>query len=172
MNETGAWRQSLLITLGACALFGAYFLLPAGPRLSPMDFLGDLRAVLQFCDPANPRPLPATAGRPGVSLVPDLAPAGSPGRVQTFSFALITISGKPVTAVDLVSHAGVEVKFIVNDPAGILVPVISSGPGAAQGRWTAAFIPTRTGTYRVRARFTPVATQSEMEASCLVSAAP
>jgi hypothetical protein len=171
MRSADAWRQSGLITLGACAVLGAYFLLPAGPRLGPMDFLGDLHAVLQFCDPANPRPLPATAGQPGVSLLPDPVSAGSRGRLRTFSFKLVTISGKPVTPEDLAPQAGSPVEFTVTDPSGAPVPIAASGPGAAPGRWTAAFAPTRPGTYRVRARFTPVATQSGMEASCLLSEA-
>jgi hypothetical protein len=171
MKDAGAVRQSVLITLGACALLGAYFLLPTGPRLSPMDFLGDIRAVLQFCDPANPRPLPATTGRPGVSLLPDPLSDVSPGGVRSIAFLLVTISAKPVTPEDLVPRVGSPVEFTATDPAGSPVPIISSGPATAPGRWTASFIPTRPGPYRIRARFTPVATQTEMDASCLVSAA-
>jgi hypothetical protein len=155
MGVGAAWRQAALITLGAGAVLAAWHLLPAGSSLTPMDFLADEHAVLQFCDPLNSRPLPVVAGRPPVTLA-----ATGQG-----VFTLTTISGKPIGPADLLPRGHPDLRLTITDPAGASVRVANVAPGRIPGLWAADFAPQQGGIYRMTAAFTPIATEKETTAA-------
>jgi hypothetical protein len=165
MSAAVPWRQAAAITLGAGAVLAGFYLLPAGSSLTPMDFLGDEHAVLQFCDPLNSRPLPVIAGRPAVTLA--LAPSSPsvPGGAVEAVFTLTTISGKPIGPGDLLPRGHPEVRIAITGPAGITVHPEGATPGRIPGQWMANFAPQGAGTYKMTATFTPAVTEKEITAA-------
>ena len=62
------WRQAILITAGAAALFFVVRMLPTGTNLSHMDFRVSGGNSIEFCDPANPQFLPVVNVRSPVTM--------------------------------------------------------------------------------------------------------
>jgi hypothetical protein len=154
-------RQGAWITLGAGVVLGGFLLLPAGSSLTPMDFLADRGAVLQFCDPQNSRPLQASAGQGPVTLAVTAGPDEGRGVAATAGFTLATASGKPICARDILPRGNPEVRVSIQTGAGGRLGAAWVRPGRRPGQWTFGFTPPGPGRYRVEAAFTPVATGKE-----------
>jgi hypothetical protein len=158
------WRQAGLITLAAAALLAGLHWIPAGPRLSHMDFVPGGQDALQFCDPNNPRLLPVVTRRSSVvmTLFPSSARAGS--SVDAI-LSIATATQKPIGPADLLPTAGQSLHLLVAGPEGddFQAPLPSALP--RPGDWAFTFRPRRGGLYRIFADFTPAATRREMYGS-------
>jgi hypothetical protein len=168
----GRWRQILLITVGAGALYFIARRLPTGTNLSHMDFRAGANSI-EFCDPANPQFMPVVAVRSPVEMkLMAEVPAVTLQAVQ-LGLLLRTSSGKPVGPGDLLVVHTQKLHLLLVDPTLTDYQHIHPQPGKQPGEWVFAFTPRRAGTYRVFADFTPLATARGLYASAdLVVNAP
>ncbi|HTL68957.1 MAG TPA: hypothetical protein VL200_14935 [Lacunisphaera sp.] len=163
---TAAQRRSVgFITLGAIALFVVVRLLPTGTNLNHMDFRVEGKGALEFCDPANPQFIPVVSVRSPVALT--LRSDHPPAQYQPVRFVLSlrTASGKPIAPEDLVVAHTRKLHLMVVDPTLTDYQHVHPEPGRKPGDWEFSLTPARTGTYRVFADFTPVATGRGLYAS-------
>ena len=159
------WRQIVLITAVALALYVAVRLLPTGTNLNHMDFRVEGKGALEFCDPANPQFIPVVAARSPVvmELKPDSDPAvDHPVR---FTLRLRTASGKGIAPEDLLVAHTRKLHLLVVDPTLSDYQHIHPEPGRRAGEWVFTLTPGRPGLYRVFADFTPVVTARGLYAS-------
>lgn len=153
------WRQILWLTLGALALYLLMRALPTGTNLHQGDFqVQGGGTQLEFCDPANPQFLPVVAVRsPIVTGLRALTPPAT-GRATEFVLSLSTAGGKPIGPVDLLVAHTRKLHLMVVDPTLSDYQHVHPEPGARPGEWNFTLTPRLSGTYRVFADFTPVAT--------------
>ena len=160
----GRWRQILLITIGAVALYVGVRRLPTGTNLSHMDFRASANSI-EFCDPANPQFMPVVAVRSPVEMTLVSAAPMVAGHDTTLRLWLKTSSGKPVAPEDLLVVHTQKLHLLIVDPTLADYQHVHPQPGKNPGEWLFAFTPRRAGTYRVFADFTPVATARGLYAS-------
>jgi hypothetical protein len=163
--SSGSRRQIAGITAGAAILLLALRLLPAGPRLTHMDFVVGGPGALEFCDALNPRFLPVVTRSSPVTMVLDSAMPLAAGSPQEVALTLETSTGKPIGPSDLLPTATQKINLLGIDPSLGDFQAFSAVPGSRPGQWSFAFTPQRTGIYRIFADFTPTATGQEMYAS-------
>jgi hypothetical protein len=164
------WRQIGFLTLGAAAVLAALRALPAGPKLTHLDFVAGGPGALEFCDPSNPRFLPVVARSSPVTVA--LATAAPVERDTTgdVRLTLRTVTGKPIGPDDLRPNAGMKLEVLAVDPALEDFVAAAPAPTGQPGEWRFAFTPRREGVYRIFADFTPAATGLEMYASADLAA--
>jgi hypothetical protein len=154
----------LAITAAAAGLGLAFWLLPARPRLTHMDFVAGGPDALEFCDAANPRFLPVVARSSPVAASLASAVPCNAGREANLVLTLRTNTGKPIGAGDLADTAGRRLRLAIVDPSLADFQAPAADPGAP-GEWRFRFAPRFGGAYRVFVDFTPSATGQEMYAS-------
>lgn len=164
-----AWRQVVIITIAALAIFALFRWLPTGTNLSHMDFRATGGNSIEFCDPLNPQFIPVVAVKSPVSLTltrADGSKAPPPvGQETRFILTMITATGKPIAPEDLlVSHTRL-LHLLIIDPWLNDYQHVHPEPTSRPGDWSFAFTPKREGNYRVFADFTPVATARGLYAS-------
>jgi hypothetical protein len=152
------WRQILLITLVAMALFLMVRWLPTGTNLSHMDFRVQGGNVIQFCDPTNPQFIPVVAVRSPVTMTLRLAEIPAVGGELRVAFTLRTSSGRPIAPEDLLVVHTRRLHLLIVDPTLEDYQHVHPEPGPTPGEWHFAFTPVFAGVYRVFADFTPMAT--------------
>ncbi|MBL9214023.1 MAG: hypothetical protein JNG83_00965 [Opitutaceae bacterium] len=159
------WRSIGLITAAALALYVVVRLLPTGSNLNHMDFRMEGKGALEFCDPANPQFIPVVAVRSPVALAlkSDRDPAVN--QEIRFTLKLATASGKPIAPEDLLVAHTRKLHLLVVDPTLSDYQHVHPEPGRRAGEWVFALTPSRPGTYRVFADFTPAATGRGLYAS-------
>ncbi len=154
------WRQIVLITAGAVALYAGFRVLPTGTNLNHIDFrTGGSPGSLEMCDPSNPQFIPVMAVRSPVSMTivtEGYAPQG--GREVRGVAKLATASGKAIGPVDLAVMHTRKLHLLVIDSTLVDYQHLHPEPGAKDGEWDFAFTPKSGGVYRVFADFTPTAT--------------
>jgi hypothetical protein len=154
------WRQVVLITVGAVALYAGFRVLPTGSNLNHIDFrTGGSPGSLEMCDPSNPQFIPVMAVRSPVSMSV-VAEGAEPqaGRELRGVVRLATASGKPIGPVDLLVMHTRKLHLLVVDPTLGDYQHLHPEPGAKEGEWLFAFTPKSGGLYRIFADFTPTAT--------------
>jgi hypothetical protein len=154
-------KRALAITFVAAAVFGGFFLIPARPRLTHMDFVVGGPDALGFCDAANPRFLPVVARDSPVTA--SLAGAGpyASGQEADLTLVLRTDTGKAIGPKDLLSAGGRKLEVFAIDPSLKDFQVLEPQPGNG-GAWRMHFTPRLGGAYRFFADFTPAATGQEI----------
>jgi hypothetical protein len=161
-----AWRQIVIITVVAVALFAVFRWLPTGTNLSHMDFrAADAKNSIEFCDPLNPQFIPVVEVQSPVAMTLTPEGATAPGQKAHFVLTLKTASGKPIAPEDLVVTHTRLLHLLIIDPWLNDYQHVHPEPGARAGQWTFAFTPKREGRYRVFADFTPVVTGRGLYAS-------
>jgi len=166
-NHSGSrrWRQSVILTLGAIALFIVVRLLPTGTNLSHLDFRAQGKNVIEFCDPLNPQFLPVVAVRSPVTMT--VTTDGEPAVRQTVhaTLGLATSTGKPIGPADLLVAHTQKLHLLIVDPTLVDYQHVHPLPGRRPGEWTFGFTPRLGGRYRLFADFTPAATGRGLYAS-------
>jgi hypothetical protein len=152
------WRQILLITVAAVAMFLIVRRLPTGTNLSHLDFRVQGGNVIQFCDPTNPQFIPVVAVRSPVTMTLRPAEISAAGGELRVAFTLRTSSGRPITPEDLLVVHTRRLHLLIVDPTLADYQHVHPAPGPTPGEWRFAFTPVFAGVYRVFADFTPVAT--------------
>jgi hypothetical protein len=167
-------RQLLLITLGAIALFIALRRLPTGTNLSHMDFRVDPKATnaIEFCDPLNPQFIPVVAVRSPVTMTVVSSEPAVQGREVHAIVTLKTGSGKPIAPEDLLVTHTRKLHLLVVDATLADYQHVHPVPRGQPGEWSCAFLPRRSGPYRVFGDFTPAATGRGLYASADLNVAP
>ena len=163
------WRQVVLLTAGALALYGAFRALPTGTNLHSNDFNLQGKGMVELCDPANPQFVVVTTARSPVSLTLRENPPAATGREIRLSLALSTATGKPVGPADLLVQHTRKLHLLVVDPTLSDYQHLHPEPGEIYGEWTVAFTPRLAGVYRVFADFVPVPTGRSLYASADLS---
>ena len=168
-----AWGQFFALTAGAAAVFALLRLIPTGSDLNHMDFRVDAKGgqAIEFCDPLNPQFIPVVAVKSPVVM--EVAPAVPPvaGRAVAAVVTLKTARGKAIGPEDLqVTHTR-RLHLLAVDPTLADYQHLHPEPGARPGEWAFTFTPTRPGTYRIFADFTPTATGRGLYASADVEVA-
>lgn len=172
--SAGQWRQVVLITLGAVALYVGFRLLPTGTNLSHTDFRTGGEGSLEMCDPSNPQFIPVVAMRSPVSMrvrKDETANSEKPGDEFRGAVLLATASGKPIAPPDLLVAHTRRLHLLVVDPTLQDYQHVHPEPGERAGEWLFSFFPKRGGTYRVFADFVPSATARGLYASADVEIA-
>ncbi|MBL9188708.1 MAG: hypothetical protein JNK23_14595 [Opitutaceae bacterium] len=160
-------RQFAWITIGAVAVFAALRLLPTGTNLSHMDFRVDPRAgnAIEFCDPANPQFIPVVAAKSPVAMTIALGRDAVAGSPAVATVRLATTNGKPLRVQDLLVTHTERLHLLIVDPALRDYQHVHPTPTGEPGEWRFTFTPSRGGTYRFFADFTPAATGRGLYAS-------
>jgi hypothetical protein len=159
------WRQVVLLTAGALALYAAFRALPTGTNLHSNDFNLQGKGMVELCDPSNPQFIAVTTVRSPVSLTLRENPPAATGRETHLIFALSTATGKPVGPADLLVEHTRKLHLLVVDPTLNDYQHLHPEPGETYGEWTVAFTPRLAGVYRVFADFVPVPTGRGLYAS-------
>jgi hypothetical protein len=159
------WRQVVLLTAGALALYGAFRALPTGTNLHSNDFNLQGKGMVELCDPANPQFVVVTTARSPVSLTLRETPPAVTGIETRLILALSTATGKPVGPADLLVEHTRKLHLLVVDPTLNDYQHLHPEPGETYGEWTVAFTPRLAGVYRVFADFVPVPTGRSLYAS-------
>ncbi|HVW20500.1 MAG TPA: hypothetical protein VHC86_04735 [Opitutaceae bacterium] len=156
--------RAFAITAAAVAVLAGFFLIPARPHLTHMDFIAGGPDALQFCDAANPRFLPVVARDSPVSAALSGTGPHAAGRECELSLVLRTNTGKAIGPRDLTPTGGRKLNLYAVDPSLTDFHALDPQPAGA-GRWRLSFTPRAGGVYRLFADFTPVATGQEMYVS-------
>jgi hypothetical protein len=160
------WRQFVLITLGALAIFFGLRALPTGTNLSHMDFRASGTNSIEFCDPANPQFIPVVAVRSPVAMTLRTSSPLMAGQVANCDVMLrTTTSDKAIAPEDLLVVHTQKMHLLIADPSLTDYQHVHPTPGAKPGEWRFSFTPRFGGTYRIFADFTPVATGRGLYAS-------
>ncbi len=159
------WRQVVLLTAGALALYGAFRALPTGTNLHSSDFNLQGKGMVELCDPTNPQFVVVTTARSPVSLTLRENPPAATGSETRVSLTLSTATGKPVGPADLLVQHTRKLHLLVVDPTLNDYQHLHPEPGEKYGEWTVAFTPRLAGVYRVFADFVPVPTGRSLYAS-------
>lgn len=163
---TSTQKRSLaLITGVAILLFVVIRLLPTGSNVNHMDFRMEGKGALEFCDPANPQFIPVVAVRSPVVLTLEAKTPPAQDQATEFTLTLRTASGKPIGPADLLVAHTRKLHLLIADPTLSDYQHVHPEPGRRDGEWKFALTPSRPGTYRVFADFTPIATQRGLYAS-------
>jgi hypothetical protein len=159
------WRQTLLITVGAIAIYAGVRMMPTASNLNHMDFRAEGKGAIEFCDPANPQFIPVVAVRSPVQvgLKSDRPPAIN--QPVEFTLTLTTAGGKAIGPADLLVAHTRKLHLLVVDPTLNDYQHVHPEPGRKPGEWVFKLTPARPGTYRVFADFTPAATARGLYAS-------
>lgn len=152
------WRQLLMITIGAIAIYVTMRLLPTGTNLSHMDFRVQGGTSIEFCDAHNPQFIPVVAVRSPVTLTVSAAQAPTAGQPVHGLLTLRTFSGKPITPEDLLVVHEHPLHLMIVDPSLTDYQHVHPQPSGAKGEWSFSFTPRFGGTYRLFADFSPIAT--------------
>ena len=158
------WRQILLISLGALALYIVARRLPTGTNLSHMDFRAGANSI-EFCDPANPQFMPVVAVRSPVEMTLASESPLTASQPAQLLLTLKTSSGKPIAPEDLLVVHTQKLHLLIVDPSLSDYQHVHPQPGAKKGEWIFSFTPRHAGVYRVFADFTPAATARGLYAS-------
>jgi hypothetical protein len=164
------WRQVIVITLVALALYVVARLLPTGTNLSHMDFRAGGSSV-EFCDPANPQFMPVVAVRSPVEMTLECEGVVAAGREVRAVATLKTATGKLIRPEDLLVAHTQKLHLLVIDPTLTDYQHLHPQPGRKAGEWEFAFTPRRSGVYRIFADFTPAATARGLYARADLSVA-
>ena len=159
------WRQVVILTAGALALYGAFRALPTGTNLHSNDFNLQGKGMVELCDPANPQFVAVTTARSPVSLTLRENPPAATGSETRLSLALSTATGKPVGPADLLVQHTRKLHLLVVDPTLNDYQHLHPEPRETYGEWTVTFTPRLAGVYRVFADFVPVPTGRSLYAS-------
>ena len=163
--EAHRWRQSLVLTLGAVALFIGIRLLPTGTNLSHMDFRAQGKNIIEFCDPLNPQFLPVVAVRSPVTMTVNTEAEPAARQTVRATLRLATSTGKPVGPADLLVAHTQKLHLLIVDPTLTDYQHVHPVPGRHPGEWEFQFDPRFGGLYRLFADFTPAATGRGLYAS-------
>ena len=164
--EGARWRQILLLTAGAIALYVALRALPTGTNLHSADFNMAGKGMVELCDPANPQFVAVTTARSPVTMtLRSESPLLGIGRPVRMTLMLVTSTGKPVGPVDLMVQHTRKLHLLVIDPTMCDYQHVHPEPGVGAGEWTFAFTPRLPGVYRIFADFVPVPTARSLYAS-------
>ena len=160
------WRQILLLTLGAVALYLALRTLPTGTNLHSADFNMAGKGMVELCDPANPQFVAVTTARSPVTMTlrAESAVVG-PGQPLRMTLGLATSTGKPVGPVDLMVQHTRKLHLLLIDPTLRDYQHVHPEPGVVAGEWTFTFTPRLPGGYRFFADFVPLPTARSLYAS-------
>ena len=163
------WRQVVLITAGALALYAAFRALPTGTNLHSNDFNLQGKGMVELCDPSNPQFIAVTTARSPVSMTLRENPPAARGGETRLIIALSTATGKPVGPADLLVEHTRKLHLLVVDPTLNDYQHLHPEPGETYGEWTVAFTPRLAGVYRVFADFVPLPTGRSLYASADLS---
>lgn len=167
----GQRRQLIWITLGAIAIYVTMRLLPTGTNLNHGDFQVKGGTSIQFCDAHNPQFIPVVAVKSPVTMTVSTDAAPQAGREVHAVLSLHTFSGKPIAPQDLLEVHTKLIHLMVIDPSLTDYEHVHPQPGKTPGDWTFTFTPRYSGTYRLFADFTPVATARGLYANADVEVA-
>jgi hypothetical protein len=159
------WKQIAIITLVSVALYVFVRRLPIASNLNHMDFRTEGKGAIEFCDPSNPQFIPVVAVRSPVQLELVGDRASAINQPVTFTLKMSTSAGKPIGPADLLVAHTRKLHLLVVDPTLNDYQHIHPEPGRRNGEWEFTMTPTRPGTYRVFADFTPAATARGLYAS-------
>jgi hypothetical protein len=152
------WRQVLLITAGAVALYFVMRALPTGTNLHNSDFNVPGQGQLEYCDPSAPQFIPVTTARSPVAMTLVGDSLAATGRETRYVLTLKTWNGQDIGPADLLVSQTRKIHLLVADPSLQDYQHIHPEPGEKNGQWTFALTPRLGGHYRVYADFTPVVT--------------
>lgn len=164
--EPWQWRQIVLITAVALAIYAVLRWLPTGTTLSHMDFRVDgTQNSIEFCDPLNPQFIPVVAVASPVAMAVRTATPPVSGAPVRMTVKLATSGGKPIAPEDLLVVHTRPLHLMLVDPTLTDYQHVHPEPTAVAGEWAFAFTPRAQGAYRVFADFTPAATNRGLYAS-------
>lgn len=158
-------RQLILITLAAIAIYAILRLLPTGTNLNHMDFRVQGANSFEFCDALNPQFIPVVAVRSPVTMTAATLRPPKSGDSTDCVLTLRTASGKPLAPQDLLVVHTRRLHLMVVDASLTDYQHLHPQPGRVPGEWTFSFTPRLSGTYRLFADFTPVATAKGLYAT-------
>jgi len=165
------WRQVVLISAGAVAIYATMRELPTGTNLHNADFSAPGQSQLEFCDPASPQFVPVTTVHSPVTMTLTGDSPAAVGRETHYVMTLKTWNGRAIGPADLlVSHTR-KIHLLVADPSLQDYQHIHPEPGEKNGEWTFSLTPRLGGLHRVFADFTPAATARSLYASADVAVA-
>jgi len=164
LKTKSRWRQVVVITLGAIALYGVARRLPTGTNLSHMDFRAGAGSI-EFCDPANPQFMPVVDVRSPVEMTLASESQATVLHEVPVVLTLKTSTGKPVAPEDLLVVHTQKLHLLIVDPTLTDYQHVHPQPDQRPGEWLFSFTPKRAGLYRVFADFTPAATARGLYAS-------
>lgn len=170
-SETGAtlerrqWRQLIVITVAAIAIYVTLRLLPTGTNLNHMDFRVQGSNSIEFCDPLNPQFVPVVAARSPVTLTVSTEAAATAGHETQGVLTLTTSGGKSIGPDDLLVVHEQKLHLMIVDPSVTDYQHVHPQPTGGAGQWRFSFTPKFGGTYRLFADFTPVATARSLYAN-------
>ena len=156
--ERAQWRQLALITVAAVAIYVTLRSLPTGTNLNHMDFRVQGKNSIEFCDPLNPQFIPVVAARSPVTMTVATQSPVTTGEEARGVLTLRTSSGKPIAPEDLLVVHTQLLHLMIVDPSLTDYQHVHPKPTRTAGEWTFTFTPRLSGTYRLFADFTPVAT--------------
>jgi len=159
------WRQIVLLTIGALALYGMFRALPTGTNLHSNDFSVQGKGMVELCDPANPQFVAVTTARSPVTMTLRSDVPAANGSAVRLTLALTTSTGKPVGPADVLVQHTRKLHLLVVDPTLNDYQHLHPEPGETYGEWTVTFTPHLAGVYRVFADFVPVPTGRSLYAS-------
>ncbi len=133
-------------------------LLPTGTNLNHNDFQVKGGNSIQFCDATNPEFIPVVAVKSPVTMTVATLVAPVAGREIQAVLSLHTFSGKPIAPQDLLEVHTKLMHLMIIDPSLTDYEHVHPQPAKTPGDWTFSFTPRFSGTYRLFADFTPVAT--------------
>lgn len=152
------WRQLIIISIAAVAIYVTMRLLPTGTNLNHMDFRVQGGNSIEFCDASNPQFIPVVAVRSPVTLTVSTGAAPVAQHAVHGTLTLRTFSGKPIAPEDLLVVHEHPLHLMIVDPSLTDYQHVHPQPSSTKGEWTFSFTPRFGGTYRLFADFTPVAT--------------
>ncbi len=156
--ERRQWRQLIIISIAAVAIYVTMRLLPTGTNLNHMDFRVQGGNSIEFCDAHNPQFIPVVAVRSPVTLTVSTEAAPAAGQPVHGTLTLKTFSGKPIAPEDLLVVHEHPLHLMIVDPSLTDYQHVHPQPSRTKGEWTFSFTPRFGGDYRLFADFTPIAT--------------
>lgn len=133
-------------------------LLPTGTNLNHSDFQVKGGNSIEFCDATNPAFIPVVAVKSPVTMTVTTVTAPVVGRETQAVLSLHTFSGKPIAPQDLLEVHTKLMHLMIVDPSLTDYEHVHPQPAKTPGDWTFSFTPRYSGTYRLFADFTPIAT--------------
>lgn len=168
-----AWRQTLLLSAAALAVFLTLRRLPlASGGLHYTDFGAGGKSIMEFCEPGSPQFAPVDRVRSPVTL--ELRPVvplrvGEPAQLVA---RLSAASGRPVTRDDLLVVHTERLHLLIVDASLEDYQHVHPQPTTVPGEFSFGFTPHRGGAYHVFADFTPRATGRALYAGARLEVAP
>ena len=163
--ERRQWRQLIVISVAAIAIYVTLRLLPTGTNLNHMDFRVQGTNSIEFCDPLNPQFVPVVAARSPVTLTVATETAAKAGSEIQGVLSLTTAGGKAIGPEDLMVVHDQKLHLMIVDPSLMDYQHVHPQPTGKGGVWRFVFTPRFGGAYRLFADFTPVATARSLYAN-------